>query len=356
MRNVKRLANISAVLVAILIAPAFAGKLTYEAVVTADTPCHWWKMQELSGTTLADTEGAACTDMTLSTVTGAPATNNASSGVLNAVSVHFDGSSYYVERPFSSGSGFAPSTNSANTGYHMSWEYWVRLTTSSAFGAPTSSNHSASGGWYMIADDRGGNPSYMDVLDTGQVDVYREAADTGPLTQNNWYHTVFTWDGSASSGTLKVYINGSLKATGTTGTGTCCGSAQYLEIANINGGGSKLTGDLQYVAFYGGPGSNTGTTAAATLTADQVLTHYNAGISPDILPGRRIFQSRAPLTLPFARDENYFSMMVSQGYNTGLFTLQSVQPQIIAAPFLPFRAQLAGNTAALLRRTRGAFK
>ena len=314
---------------------ALADITSYEATVAADVPCHWWKLQETSGSSIADTEGGACSDLSFSW-TGSPSVNQSSSGVLNAKSVNVNGSNQYARTQVVSGCTFTPTTG-AGSGQHMSWEWWalVHSGTQAVQTALGSDEASGKGGWVGFVGGTGVSASFFLVGDNSNnfSNTYREADSSTLFSVDVWRHTVVTWDGSASSGTLKLYLNGSLEATATSGAGTCCGCAEWITFASIvNNGADKLTGNLQYMAVYGSSGSTRG--SADTLTGTQALAHYNAGIAAPATGGLNAYSVKRP-ELPTFRDPVFWDRFVSKGYNTGLFAQTVAWPRMVGwfAPF-----------------------
>jgi len=59
-----------------------------------------------------------------------------------------------------------------------------------------------------------------------------------PVSAGSWYHVAFTWDGTQSSSNLKIYVNGTLQATGG-GSFTVPTSAITLWLGAQNAGGSS---------------------------------------------------------------------------------------------------------------------
>ena len=289
-------------LAALLFFPAFAHADTsaYEAAVAADGPCHWWKLNDSSGSTIVDTNGDGCSQHDLSS-TGTPTLQDTPTGVVGGVSIKFNGSSQYIRTDITGGIGGSPLTPATGAGnkQHMSWEWWgyIHNGTQGTQTALASDETAAPAGqgWAMYMGGTGVAAVFTCIIaaapDSGLC--YRSASGSTLAAIDTWVYGVVTWDGSASSGTLKVYYNASLEATSTTGDGgSCCGSANWATMASVvNNAANRLTGNLQYAAIYGG--DNSGGGSSKTLSQSVITAHYNAGIAASGFPimGRRIFQT-----------------------------------------------------------------
>ena len=119
--------------------------------------------------------------------------------------LNMDGSNDYVSLP-------KPTLNS------FTIEYWVKTTMTSLTGSQ----------WYggngIVDAEVGGSTSDFGTsllngkiaFGVGNPDVTIQSTTT--INNGSWYHVAATWDGS--TGTMKLYINGTLEATGSGATGT----------------------------------------------------------------------------------------------------------------------------------------
>jgi hypothetical protein len=222
----------------------------YVTTVLADSPLAYWRFEESSGTTAADSTGNGRTGTYVNSPTlgSSGALTSASNGlVLNG--------SQYVNTTYDQ-------TNA--TAYSI--EAWFKTTSANA----------------MILQDRGGG-SGMSLTLNVEGGTIRWGVDsnsiwigkwsTAAVNDGNWHHVVGTWEGAAGvavdSSQFKIYLDGVLAASSANGVG---GSAT----APVSGtGGTKMgyhapwgmyfTGSLDEVAIYG-----------TALTATQVANHYSA--------------------------------------------------------------------------------
>lgn len=257
------------VVLALAIVAAFVGlaRADYESVVTADAPCHWYKMQETSGTTLADSPvagGCGAADMT---TVGTPSLSQATTGVVNKTSVGFNGSTQYA-RYTEGGGGCGLGLDKGN----WSWEVWGRVhgngSGGAQYGVPFSSYGPSITGWlfYLITTGSPANKTArFNTFNSGGGTYINTASVSASGVLDQWYYLAATW--ALSGTTLKLYLNGVLEDTQTTTSGSA-GCAQNIDVADENGGSEGLNGNVQYPAIY-----------KSTLSAAQILSHYNAGIT-----------------------------------------------------------------------------
>ncbi|MFC1623922.1 LamG domain-containing protein [Candidatus Omnitrophota bacterium] len=179
-------------------------------------------------------------------------------------SLTFDGTDDYVDLGDTSGFPNGPSArtvafwtllqdNSASDDYFMSWGH---ATTGGAFFAP---RINSSGNISLMVNSGG---SYDDInSSTSRSSIY-----------NVWSHLAYTYDGST---TAKIYLNGALIYTGSTGAvlDTLTGYDAYIGARNNSGYNNGINADIDDVKIYN-----------YVRTADQVMQDYNDGVSAYLGP------------------------------------------------------------------------
>ena len=220
-----------------------AARQNYDAAVAADSPTHWWKMGDSSGTSLADSAGSTALAVSGGTVTlnqtGIPGSSATAALFAGAAEGLQGGSVFAAPKP-------------------VSIELWFKSTVSGASGTFSASTAP------MITFGQSSSFDRQIGLVTGHVQGYSypNAIDSS-LTYNdgNWHHVVLTIT-SGNAGVL--YVDGSSVATGTLTLNSFSG---VWDVGAAYSGG-VFAGTLAHVAVYHG----------VVLTSTQVSTHYNAGI------------------------------------------------------------------------------
>lgn len=89
------------------------------------------------------------------------------------------------------------------------------------------------------------------------------------LTWANWNHLAFTWDGSSTSGAVKVYANGVLltNSLDVNAVGTIDLTSSKVTAGNRNSGSQGFTGSMAFFSLHN-----------AVLTQAQVQAHMNTGV------------------------------------------------------------------------------
>jgi alpha-tubulin suppressor-like RCC1 family protein len=228
-----------------------ASTSTYAQTILGDTPQAYWRLDELSGTTFADSTGRGNTGTLNSGVTlgapGAIASDPTDTSVLlgTATGVHINVAS--------------PPAISTTGG--VSLEAWVNpISTAGSGPTVVSLNASSNLGTYNLtvttSGTNAGLVSFRGGISSTQTGIISSAAGAAPNGQ--WSYLVGTFDGT----TMKLYVNGTLVTSHTASASL----GQALTSATL--GGNNLQGDLDEVAVYG-----------YALTASQVQAHFNASIS-----------------------------------------------------------------------------
>lgn len=224
---------------------------SYSATIAANSPVAYWRLDDASGaTSAADSSGH-----------NSAATYNGSAGFGQAgalagdadTAVGFDGLSTYLE---------APDILNPNTS--LSLEAWVKTTATSgviidqpyALGTTQSYALELSGGKAEaeVYAHPFGNPS---------ANFAYTVTGTSAVDDGLWHHLVMTF----GSGTLDVYVDGSLQASTSTNL-FVQDSTLSLEIGRFDSAGNQyFAGSMDEVAIYG-----------STLSAGQVSADYHAGV------------------------------------------------------------------------------
>lgn len=218
----------------------------YRAVVLSDAPVSYWRLDEASGTTAADQQGAYA-----ATYAGTFTLKQA--GALAGdpdTSVLLDGTSGQVSVPF---------TAALNTA-EFTVEAWVRpIATISSEKAIWASRTSTTSGVFLYG------------ITTNQLNaaLYSSGINSLPAVNNGfvvnrWSYVALSYDGA----TARLYLNGTQASflvlasytTGTRATGIGADAANGIDFWD---------GDIDEVAYYNYP-----------LSAAQIMRHYAAGIAP----------------------------------------------------------------------------
>jgi len=209
-------------------------------------PYAWWHLNESNGTSANDASGHG-RHGTLQNMEDA----DWQAGKLNNCLV-FDGVNEYVD-----------CGNIANFGKSdpFSFECWVNTTATSK---DILTRYSGNG--YLVFLNSSGK-LYVTLRKTSATDECSKYSN-GVINTGTWTHIVVTYDGSASTSGLNIYINGSLD-NGTGGKDTL--TSDFAVVANFligkrTGGTSYYTGKIDEVIIYD-----------YELTTAQIAARYNSG-------------------------------------------------------------------------------
>jgi Concanavalin A-like lectin/glucanases superfamily len=223
----------------------------------------WWKLDESSGTTAADSSGTGNTG----TLNNSPTW--ISSGKINGA-LSFNGTSQYVGVPDAASLRLAgPWTVSA----------WVNLNAlpPSSHVATISAKQASSGynNYELDVNNVNGCPSlsWEVQFDSGGT-TYRDCS-AATINTGTWYHVAATWDGT----TLSLYANGALGSTATPGHIPNSTSGRPLSIGST-AGSNYLNGTLDDVRVYN-----------RALSAAEVAGLYNNGLSDDMVANHVLGQA-----------------------------------------------------------------
>ena len=177
---------------ALTAAPSTAAK-TYSATVLADGPVAYWRMDETSGSTMADASGHANNGR----YAGAYALGQtgAIAGDGNTA-VGFDGQS-------GAASVVNSSTLQVNT---ITIEIWINKKTDTEYGAYVAKNFEGGGGagsgWFQLVNSHHDGRLEFRVTSDGAPAVVSRST----FALNTWYYVVATYDGTVA----RLFVNGKL--------------------------------------------------------------------------------------------------------------------------------------------------
>ena len=156
----------------------------------ADTgPVGWWKFDEGSGTTAADSSGYANTG----TLVSSPVWTT---GIIGSGALTFDGSTNYVNVPNTSGS----LDNLHSTG--MTVAAWIKATASGGGGGGAGRILNKAG-WFFALN--AANVRFTD----GDTSAYMTSSSAIPI--NTWVHVAATWNGlgpGSGGEVIHIFVNG----------------------------------------------------------------------------------------------------------------------------------------------------
>jgi hypothetical protein len=217
----------------------------YSSIILGESSLvSYWKLDELSGTSAADSKGS-------NTGTYSGSYTQGATGIVGdgGHAVQFGGGIGSVSVP--------DVANLRFTSSGFSLEGWIKQT----------GKGGVTGGGFILAkyNSGGGFPGYAvkTVGTGGPVNFYIGSWVTGSTnlaSVTNWYHVVCTYSGTS----WKIYLNGALDNSGTAASNLASTVALTIGLDSLNNG---CNGTLDEVAVYN-----------AALSAGQVLTHYQAGI------------------------------------------------------------------------------
>ena len=224
--------------------------MAYADAVLADSPLGYWKLDEASGTTCADSSGNG-RDLIYG---GTPSFRNSGPPIVGGVS-------YAVGLDGVNGEGATAGYASWMLPTSFSLECWVRSTASAGYPAIFGvANGRADSGQFVLYIRSG----TIKATFTNTFAASSEVTTGSGMTDGNWRHVVVTHD--SVSGSFILYINGSSVASNSR-TGTPQSVSQPI---SIGGCGSTVdsnwfSGDIAHCAYYG-----------AALSPARVLAHYEA--------------------------------------------------------------------------------
>lgn len=204
-----------------------------------------WEFDETSGTTATDAHGSND-----GTVTGATINQTGTGNLSKAYS--FDGNGDYVQVTHSS--------TLAITG-NISISAWVYLDSYTNYnGIISKCNTNIAYPYDVYTVVTTGKLRFWMGNGNSANDDYWDSTDAIPLT--TWTHIVITRE----SGTVKMYINGSLDSTDTGFSATTADGGDDLYIGNRIDSGTDLAGDIAQIGIWN-----------KVLSVDEISALYNSG-------------------------------------------------------------------------------
>jgi hypothetical protein len=231
--------------------------MSYDSVILADSPVGYWKLDETSGTTAADSSGNGRNGTYSGSVRiGAPSINEN----IAAYSTSMNGTSNYV----------AIAYNAAFATTPLSLEAWVYPYDGGDNSGTVRNIFSCtqSGGWDLSISSTGNSISCRAYI----AGAYRALSYSPSYVPDSLYHVVMTYSGRY----LKFYVNGSLIDTYDHGSDVAI--TYSVNNSRMIGAGPNNTTGADANSFYSGRVSNVAYYNAA-LSDAQVLAHYEAGFT-----------------------------------------------------------------------------
>jgi hypothetical protein len=236
------------------------GPALYSAIILADVPSVYYKLNEASGTAITDNSGNAFTG----TYSGTGVTYSQTGAIVGSsdTSVLLDGSSGRI---------LVPNTLNVNGWTTLTVECWLKLTNTATLASfpqiagndfPSTSHK---GFFWYLAPSSDGHTCYFEIGDgTNFQTLSFGLGGLGSLSAGVWYHLVAVYNGSS----VTIYVNGASMGTLST-TATSIGTAaNQVTIAQYSGTtGGNIAGTFDELAIY-----------HAALNSTQVSNHYTSGI------------------------------------------------------------------------------
>ena len=227
----------------------------YSAVVLGDQPTGYWRLDEASGATAADSSGNGYSGAITAGVTY---------GVPGALTTDGD-----TAMGFSNAlGGYVTTSLTPGNWPAMSVEGWVKQTSSAnANDQIMATRNAGTNTGFELYSGAAGSPQINWCLDTSVSGIHCFPSSYS-TSLNTWYDVVITYDGSYD----REYINGVQQGTGYAQTGNVVSSGLPLQLgrcglSSCNTPPYIWDGTLDELAIY-----------QTALSPSQVLNHYMAGI------------------------------------------------------------------------------
>lgn len=228
--------------------------MSYSSEVLADSPLAYWKLDETSGTSAADSSGNSRTATYGSATSG-------------GTSLLGDGSGQSTTLNESTGAGYLTLASAS----------WMNVSsiTVSCLVKITSANDGSNGDaivsrlsgnfdWVILRDQTG----HFEASVWNNVGTRYNAISSSVATSGTIYHVAFTWNGS----NLILYVNGTAVAT-TAVSGTVATLAAPLEIGRYSSASVTVpSGNIDEVAIFG-----------SALSAARIAAHSTAAFSTGVV-------------------------------------------------------------------------
>ncbi|MDE1941074.1 MAG: hypothetical protein KGI66_03065, partial [Patescibacteria group bacterium] len=238
---------------------------------TGDLTCGlvgWWKLDEGSGTTAADSSGNGNTG----TLVGGPAWLSGSSVRAGSGALSFSGSGQYVDLGNSAGLNFG-------AGQDFSYSLWLKAQPgASSFVFSKGCGGTGDVGYALIMS---GGVTPAACLSIAGESARFEVTDPHSITDSNWHLVTVV---VSRTGSLSLYVDGSLVASATTGAYNAdLTDAHHLFIGCYDGGIACYSGPVDDVRIYDralGPNDVSGIFVAAAYAAPTVPTAPTTPTAP----------------------------------------------------------------------------
>jgi hypothetical protein len=310
-----------------LVWPLSVDAPSYAEEVLADVPLGYWRLDETSGTVMADSSG------------------NGRNGAYNGSGLVLASAGLLVADPADKAVEFPGSNGAYGVVSHAAWqdagsftvEAWVKP--NAVTGNPTIASRygdTFSMSRFILRLD-GDKPAFY----TFSGGTLASAASATAVAVGQVYHLAGTYN--ASTGAMVLYVNGVQVATATragvnTGTIPLTIGARYSD-GTAGNGRDVFNGRIDEVAYYG-----------TALTADRVMAHYVAGLAADAY-GREVLKD-APWGFWRLNEAALRNALPSTGSDTQAWALQGGQGEPAAGLYGDGgRALTAVGGADVLRRT-----
>lgn len=232
--------------------------MTYASVIAADAPLAWWRLDETSGTSAADSGSGTAANGTYngSYTLAEPGIDGADAG--GGTSVLFaDGSGDYVDV------GAMPAKLQLAVGAAFSLEAWVAMGSDLSSNGPAIITEAFAGDGtvrWMLGTFNGSSPTATPSFGWYNG-AWRLVQASSAINDDLWHHLVGTFDGTQQ----RLYVDGSLVAGPTTPGGTQPGGNENLYIGRRWDSAASWLGFIDEVAIY-----------SSALSSTQVSNHYAA--------------------------------------------------------------------------------
>jgi hypothetical protein len=230
-------------LLAVLLAlPAIASASTYSNQVLSGSPAGYWRLDELSGTTAADSAGTNTGTYMGGFTLGAPGAISGDSDT----AVLLDGLS---------GTVMIPDSSSLDPSTAITLEAWIKPSSLPSAGSTMILRKDSQ---YQLSIAANGSLGFR-VYQGGVAEEVDSAAGTAPV--GNWTYVVGTWDGSK----MTLYVDGTAVASMPL-SGSIDTTTSRLWLGSIYNSWGYFAGDLDEVAVY-----------PSALSASEVQDHWGVG-------------------------------------------------------------------------------
>ena len=237
------------------------------ASLTSYSPIGWWRFEEGTGTSIADSSGNGHT----ATLTNGPTFSTdvpAAAAFTNTYSVDFDGTDDYAAiadaNDLSFGNG---STDSA-----FSIMAWVKMDDATNFRIAAKSVSTNNREWLFTTDPN--DKFSLTFYDPDAANSILSRYDTALTSfEGQWIHVCGTYDGSGNNSGLSLYLNGSPVATVEVTSGS------YVAMSNTV---ADVTIGRWNVSGYANGKIDEVAIIPSELSAAQITAIYNSGVPVDL--------------------------------------------------------------------------